>query len=582
MGGVVWRLCLSEGGLFSLVFGGRKSAMAGRGGWGGGEECIARGGHELWFAMPSAQEIRSRLESYSRAKVSSFLEGAIEELLIKQPIDPIEFLVRYLIQNRQDLRDLVANETLKVAQENGTHALPPDDHPLINKIDELKQTLKEENRIRRKEAKAAASKIQELEERVHQLVMFLSSTRGEEDRLRSMGFRIDTDLDDEMQEFFAWEETVAANSPYDRKNTPTFKFRQYTEFPPMTTRHLSILRSILKPTTFKEYRDERTSFGFTFSNYIQPAVTCPSLRVGVANGDKECYLVFQKISVDIIKSVHGLDPHVHRFRSELSPDSIEVPANFSEVAQVVKSTHLRAVRNLSELPFSAGVNRVERASVEQLLRNALLDFVQDGVYESISSMDPIDEEILLADDLLMQEPAKNSLQQVCGASRDWPENRGIFHNIDNSIVCWLNGEDHLKINVLDKHHDVPLTFRKFCELHEAIKQRMEAAGKHFACDELFGYLSTCPSNAGLGFTCQVVLELETGRKEAESLSQCVTSLNLSLKRQKQAAVKSDVELWVLEHKRAFGVTETDAVRNIIEAIYEIVQSVANLEELPSR
>ena len=68
------------------------------------------------FQMPSAQEIRTRLESYSRAKVSSFLEGAIEELLVKQPIDPIEFLVHYLIQNRQDLRDIVANETLKVRE----------------------------------------------------------------------------------------------------------------------------------------------------------------------------------------------------------------------------------------------------------------------------------------------------------------------------------------------------------------------------------------------------------------------------------------------------------------------------------
>ncbi|EKX47373.1 hypothetical protein GUITHDRAFT_69639 [Guillardia theta CCMP2712] len=385
-----------------------------------------------------------------------------------------------------------------------------------------------------------------------------------------------------MQEFFTWEENVAAHSPYDRKNTPNFKFRQYNELPPMTTRHLSILRSLLKPQTFMEYKDERTSFNFTFSNYIQPAVTCPPLRIGVANGDKECYLLFHKISVDMIKTVHGLDPHVHRFHSQLSPDSIAVPANFSQVAQVVKSTHFRACRNLSEFPFMAGVSREERASIEQLLRNALLECVQDGVYEKISSMDPIDEEILLTDDLLLQEPAKNSLLQVSGAARDWPENRGILRNTDNSIVCWLNGEDHLKLNVLEKHHDVPSTFRRFCELHTAVKHKVEASGKHFATDELFGYLSTCPSNAGLGFTCQVVLELETGRRQSDSLPQCVTSLNLILRRERRATETSELERWVLEHKRAYGVSENEAVQNIIEAIYEIVQTVANLEELPSR
>ena len=36
--------------------------------------------------------------------------------------------------------------------------------------------MKEENRIRRKEARIAANRIQELEERVHELVMYLTCT----------------------------------------------------------------------------------------------------------------------------------------------------------------------------------------------------------------------------------------------------------------------------------------------------------------------------------------------------------------------------------------------------------------------
>ena len=84
--------------------------------------------------MTSAQEIRDRLEGYARAKIASIMQPMTEQLLIDQvfhvfaacarpqivagnlqphglrqlcslqPGDPIEYMVRYLVQNRSDLR----------------------------------------------------------------------------------------------------------------------------------------------------------------------------------------------------------------------------------------------------------------------------------------------------------------------------------------------------------------------------------------------------------------------------------------------------------------------------------------------
>ena len=55
-------------------------------------------------AMTSAQEIRDRLEGYARAKIASVMQPLTEQLLIDQPGDPIEYMVKYLVQNRNDLR----------------------------------------------------------------------------------------------------------------------------------------------------------------------------------------------------------------------------------------------------------------------------------------------------------------------------------------------------------------------------------------------------------------------------------------------------------------------------------------------
>ena len=54
--------------------------------------------------MTSAQEIRDRLEGYARSKIASVMQPLTEQLLVDQPGDPIEYMVRYLVQNRSDLR----------------------------------------------------------------------------------------------------------------------------------------------------------------------------------------------------------------------------------------------------------------------------------------------------------------------------------------------------------------------------------------------------------------------------------------------------------------------------------------------
>ena len=58
-----------------------------------------------------------------------------------------------------------------------------------------------------------------------------------------------------------------------------------------------------------------------------------------------------------------------------------------------------------------------------------------GTYYPLGGMTKEQEDKLQADGFLFQKPTPNNVLANCGAARDWPDARGIFHNKDK--VCEL-------------------------------------------------------------------------------------------------------------------------------------------------
>ena len=57
-----------------------------------------------------------------------------------------------------------------------------------------------------------------------------------------------------------------------------------------------------------------------------------------------------------------------------------------------------------------------------------------GTYYPLGGMTKAQEDKLQAAGFLFQKPAPNNVLANCGAARDWPDARGIFHNKDK--VCF--------------------------------------------------------------------------------------------------------------------------------------------------
>jgi hypothetical protein len=160
----------------------------------------------------------------------------------------------------------------------------------------------------------------------------------------------------------------------DEKNTRDFKYVGFTEKPAFGPEHKSAMAKYLTPEMFETLKDVKSDKGYTLSNVIMTGVVTPHLGVGATAGDMDCWKAFAPLYNQIIKDWHGYDPETQKHPMDLdyaklttavegSAEPIWTAAKSEKFAKYVKSTRIRAARNLSAFPLPAGAKAEDRAQV---------------------------------------------------------------------------------------------------------------------------------------------------------------------------------------------------------------------------
>ena len=108
--------------------------------------------------------------------------------------------------------------------------------------------------------------------------------------------------------FDEWLAQQLASSLVDPKDTDEFKYINFTERPPFTALHKSLMRKVLTPEVWEELKDVKTPSGYTLSNAIQPGVLRPHLGLGIVCGDEACFTLFKDVIFPMVKGWHKFDP----------------------------------------------------------------------------------------------------------------------------------------------------------------------------------------------------------------------------------------------------------------------------------
>ena len=105
-----------------------------------------------------------------------------------------------------------------------------------------------------------------------------------------------------------------------------------------------------------------------------------------------------------------------------------------------------------------------------------------------------DEDELQAAGFLFQKPTPNNVLANCGAARDWPDARGIFHNKEKTFLVWVNEEDHMRCIAMENGGNVKNVFARFARAINTVEKSLNKAGFGYAHSEHLGYVPACPSN----------------------------------------------------------------------------------------
>ena len=164
-----------------------------------------------------------------------------------------------------------------------------------------------------------------------------------------------------------------------------------------------------------------------------------------------------------------------------------------EMSNVIYS-RVRLVRNWKEYPFPGKMTREQGAEMTARLNEGLKDIGSlDGCRYARGELER------LAD----LDRAALTERRVLGRSmskKKGPASLIVSEDERASIV--LNGDDHIRIQVLEAGLNLEGCYKRADRLDDYISERFE-----YSFDEKYGYLTSYPTNVGTGLRASVVLHL---------------------------------------------------------------------------
>lgn len=348
-------------------------------------------------------------------------------------------------------------------------------------------------------------------------------------------------------------------------------------FPKITPKHRSLACKALAadPSLYAKYANVKTPMGFTFDSAIQAGLDAPHLGVGIVASEAAAYETYKDIMDIVLDGWHGYKP-TDTHKSDMNPDNLKMtPEQAAKFDKYVVSTRIRAGRSIDTLALPPSTDRKQRRTVERLLTTALSKMPGElqGKYYPLGAMSKEDEDMLQKQGFLFQKPTPNNVLANCGAGRDWPDARGIFHNSSKTFLVWVNEEDHMRCISMQNGGNVKEVFTRWANAISSIEKTLNDAGYRYAYTDHLGYIATCPSNCGTGLRASVMLKLPKLYKKmgVHALEEMVDGMGLQARgaRGEHSPPGPNGE-FDISNKGRIGASEVELVQRMIDGVDKLI------------
>jgi protein arginine kinase len=158
---------------------------------------------------------------------------------------------------------------------------------------------------------------------------------------------------------------------------------------------------------------------------------------------------------------------------------------------IVLSARVRLARNISGYIFPNRANEAELDKISKVTKESVRKALgRDALYLDMSELERIDRNLLVERHLISHDHASN-----CA-------NRAVVFTSDEKVSVMINEEDHIRLQTLAGGDATNEAWRQADKVDSDIGKNLP-----YAFSEEFGFLTSCPTNAGTGMRCSVLVHV---------------------------------------------------------------------------
>ncbi|XP_059907560.1 creatine kinase, brain a isoform X1 [Gadus macrocephalus] len=351
------------------------------------------------------------------------------------------------------------------------------------------------------------------------------------------------------------------------------------EYPDLTG-HNHHMASAMTLDIYKQLRQRATPNGFTIDDVIQTGVDNPGhpfiMTVGCVAGDEETYEVFKELLDPVIQDRHGGYKPTDKHKTDLDPAHLKGGDDLDP--DYVLSSRVRTGRSVRGFCLPPHCSRGERRAVETLSIEALDTLSGDlkGTYYALKNMSDAEQQQLIDDHFLFDKPV-SPLLLASGMARDWPDGRGIWHNVNKTFLVWVNEEDHLRVISMQQGGNMKEVFNRFCTGLTKIEKLFKERKHEFMWNEHLGYVLTCPSNLGTGLRAGVHVKLPNLSKNAK-FEEVLKKLRLQKRGTGGVDTAAVGGTFDISNADRLGFSEVELVQMVVDGVKLLVEMEKKLEK----
>ncbi len=224
---------------------------------------------------------------------------------------------------------------------------------------------------------------------------------------------------------------------------------------------------------------------------------------------------------------------------------------------IVLTSRVRLARNLANWKFPYFTSSAERKAIFEQVSNAMADndfFGNDYQSLDLSGISALKRQYLFENSFISKEMMAD-------------DNKGLIYSWDKNYYIMVNEEDHIRIQVINPGLSLQQTYKLADQVDDELEKKLA-----YAFSEDWGYLTTCPTNAGTGMRASVMVHLPAlvHTQRIKKILKAMGLLNIAVRGFLGEGTENLGDFFQVSNQVTLGQSEPDIVDNMQQVSLQLM------------